>query len=40
MAQKRANDIADKAILRSLITTLNTTLGIDVEGTVELTGET
>jgi hypothetical protein len=36
-AQKRANDMADKAILRSLITTLNTTVGIDFEGTVEIT---
>lgn len=35
-AQKRANDAADKTILRSLITTLNTTLGIDFEGTVEI----
>lgn len=39
MAQKRANDMADKAILRSLITTLNTTLGIDFEGTVEIPQE-
>jgi len=36
-AQKRANDAADKAILRSLITTLNTTLGIDFEGEVSIT---
>lgn len=36
-AQKRANDAADKTILRSLITTLNTTLGIDFKGTVEIT---
>jgi len=36
-AQKRANDAADKSILRSLITTLNTTLGIDFEGEVSIT---
>lgn len=29
--------MADKAVLRSLITTLNKTLGIDFKGTVELT---
>ena len=38
-AQKRANDMADKAILRSLITTLNTTLEIDFEGAVEIPQE-
>ena len=36
-AQKRANDAADKSILSSLITTLNTTLGIDFEGEVSIT---
>ena len=36
-AQKRANDMADKEILRTLITTINTTLGIDFEGTVVIT---
>ena len=36
-AQKRANDAADKTILRSLITTLNATLGIDFEGEVTIT---
>ena len=39
-AQKRANDLADKNTIRSLVTALNQTLGIDFEGTVELTGET
>ena len=39
-AQKRANDMADKNIVRSLVTALNQTTGIDFEGTVELTGET
>ena len=38
-AQKRANDMADKAILRSLITALNQTVGIDFEGTVEIPQE-
>ena len=36
-AQKRANDMADKNIVRSLVTALNQTTGIDFEGTVELT---
>ena len=35
-AQKRANDMADKSIVRSLVTALNQTTGIDFEGTVEL----
>ena len=39
-AQKRANDMADKGIVRSLVTALNQSTGIDFEGTVELTGET
>lgn len=33
-AQKRANDMADKGIVRSLVTALNQTTGIDFEGTV------
>ena len=33
-AQKRANDMADKNIIRSLVTALNQTTGIDFEGTV------
>ena len=36
-AQKRANDMADKNIVRSLVTALNQTTGIDFEGTVEIT---
>ena len=38
-AQKRANDLADKNTLRSMITGLNHTVGIDFEGTVDLTGQ-
>lgn len=39
-AQKRANDMADKNTIRSLVTALNQTLGIDFEGTVEIPSET
>lgn len=39
MAQKRANDMADKGIVRSLVTALNQTVGIDFEGEVELIEE-
>jgi hypothetical protein len=39
MAQKRANDMADKSIVRSLVTALNQTVGIDFEGEVELIEE-
>jgi len=35
-AQKRVNDMADKNIVRSLVTALNQTTGIDFEGTVEI----
>lgn len=38
-AQKRANDMADKSIVRSLVTALNQTTGIDFEGTVEIPQE-
>ena len=34
MTQRRANDMADKSIVRSLVTALNQTTGIDFEGTV------
>lgn len=37
MAQKRANDMADKGIVRSLVTALNQTTGIDFEGEVVIT---
>lgn len=37
MAQKRANDMADKGIVRSLVTALNQTVGIDFEGEVVIT---
>lgn len=38
-AQKRANDLEDKNILRTLIKDLNQTVGIDFEGEVELIEE-
>jgi hypothetical protein len=38
-AQKRANDLEDKNILRKLIKDLNQTVGIDFEGEVELIEE-
>jgi hypothetical protein len=38
-AQKRANDLEDKNILRELIKDLNQTVGIDFEGEVELIEE-
>lgn len=38
-AQKRANDLEDKNILRKLIKDLNQTTGIDFEGEVELIEE-
>ena len=38
-AQKRANDMADKSIVRSLVTALNQTTGIDFECTVEIPQE-
>lgn len=37
MAQKRENDMADKSIVRSLVTALNQTVGIDFEGEVVIT---
>jgi hypothetical protein len=38
-AQKRANDLEDKNILRAMIKELNQTVGIDFEGEVELIEE-
>jgi hypothetical protein len=38
-AQKRANDLEDKKILRELIKDLNQTVGIDFEGEVKLIEE-
>lgn len=38
-AQKRANDLEDKNILRAMIKDLNQTVGIDFEGEVELIEE-
>lgn len=38
-AQKRANDLEDKNILRAMIKNLNQTTGIDFEGEVELIEE-
>ena len=38
-AQIRANDMADKSIVRSLVTALNQTTGIDFECTVEIPQE-